>query len=154
MAPDVKDEMLPIMLVKVGAALWIAAQATARFSLPVSGIETLVGFIGGLFGGVLLLRASGGINKTHVDRAFTVLLSGGIGASIGPHFVNYLASHYGWMNDGIWENLGGGAMTGGLFPPIYAFFVALMISARQNPGSLSDFVGGFFKAIWRSNEKR
>ena len=140
------------LLAQVGASLiggfFVAAEAVQQIIPVIITVEEQVAAgVGGIIGGIALLRASSGVNQTRVDQGFTVFASCFVGVAAGPAFANFLASEFVWFAEGLFENVLAGAVMGGVFPPIYAGVVAMMLAARTNPDSAISFLTKAVSAI-------
>lgn len=140
----------PEIVAKISTALMASALGAQQImpEQPISLEETLLALLGGLFGGVLLIRTADPTKAmSALDKAYTVLFSGIIGAMVGPGAANWGAARFGWIHEGLFENLAGGFAAGAVVPVAFGFVVAALRAGQRDPKGALDYATKLGKAL-------
>jgi len=99
---------------------------------PITPEECIFGAVGGLIGGLLLLRSMpDGVRY----KVTTLLTCVAVGFGFAPAAANW-AFHAGILGNGLYENIGAGVFIGAIVVPLHHFASAMLTSIESNPGSL------------------
>lgn len=141
----------PELVAKLSTAMIAGAVGVQQTVLPATPItldEIAVALVGGCAAGILLLSTTDPArDMTRIDKAYTILFSGVIGAMVGPGLTNWATFKFRWVSEGLFENAGGGLIAGAIVPVGFAFVIGLLRAGRDNPEGLIDLLGKLKREI-------
>lgn len=144
-------KMEPELIAKVSTFIATSALGVQQYVLPAQPItlpEIAIALLGGFVAGWALLKLTEPTRSLlWIDKAYTILFSGVIGAMLGPSLTNWAALEFTWVAEGLFENAGGGLVAGAVVPVSFATVMGVIKLGRENPERAIELVRKFKKAV-------